>query len=140
MRKSRDLGHHINEVHRLLLERFGSSGNLSNKENPLDELFFILLSGQTNNYSFESAFESLKGRFPDRNQLLSARRSTVKTTIEIAGLANQKGAYILAIAKRLKKDFGEVSLIGLTKLTTAEAEQYLCSLPGVGIKKQLGVC
>ncbi|WP_294314032.1 hypothetical protein [uncultured Sphingomonas sp.] len=117
----------------LLKERYGSP-RLNNKDDPLDELFFILLSQMTTGPSYERVFDRLKSKVADWAELLTMDVSALSGLIADAGLANQKAPRMLAVAKRLQEDFGRVSLDPLRDLTDGEAEAFLTTLPGVGVK------
>lgn len=117
----------------LLKERYGSP-RLNNKDDPLDELFFILLSQMTTGPSYERVFSRLKAEVPVWQRLLSMElRELISLTAE-AGLSNQKAPRILAIANRLSEDFGAVTLEPLRLMDDEACERYLGSLPGVGVK------
>lgn len=105
-----------------------------NKDDPLDELVFIILSQMTTRWSFGRVYDRLKARFPSWEMLLALRPAAVRALIKDAGLSNQKGPRLLEIFRRLKADFGKVSLDALREMCDADAERYLTTLPGVGIK------
>lgn len=108
--------------------------NLGNKLNPLDELAYIILSGQTNSVLAQHAYANLKRDFPRWSDVVNAPLRSLTASIRIGGLSRQKARHIREIARRLKLDFGAVTLGPLRHMSTPEAEKYLCSLPGVGIK------
>ncbi len=58
----------------------------------------------------------------------------VAGSLLVGGLGRQKAFHLKRIMQRLRDDFGEVSLRRLAQYGVREAERYLCSLPGVGIK------
>lgn len=123
----------IDPIVERLHEAFGSP-NHNNKEDPVDELIFILLSVLTRHQAFNRAYDRLKERFPAWTQMLDAPVKEVTECIESAGLANQRGPLLMTVLQRLKDDFGETSLNSLHELNDEEAIAYLCSLPGVGEK------
>lgn len=84
--------------------------------------------------SYERVFDRLKGELGSWNRLSVLGLVRLKALIADAGLSNQKAPRLLEIASRLKKDFGTVSLDLLHEWDNAAAEQYLTSLPGVGLK------
>lgn len=116
------------------LRRLYGSPNHGNKADPLDELVFIILSLMTTGPSFNRAYERLREFSPDWETLLSVTDDALEATIRDAGLSNQKAPRLRAIVRRLQEDFGEVSLDALQTMSDAEAEGYLVSLPGVGVK------
>lgn len=117
----------------LLKARYGSP-RLNNKDDPLDELFFILLSQMTTGPSYERVYDRLKAAVPDWSQLLTIDLGTLTALIGDAGLANQKAPRMVAVADQLARDFGEVTLEPLRRMTDPEAEAFLTTLPGVGLK------
>jgi len=107
---------------------------LGNKSNPLDELVYVMLSGQTREDRYQNVFRDFKLRFPRWDMVAKAPRRSILKAIWHAGLADQKSRYIKAIVRRLTIDFGEVSLRALKNMGDADAERYLLTLPGVGVK------
>lgn len=118
---------------RLLKARYNSP-RLNNKDDPLDELFFILLSQMTTGPSYERVFDRLKAAMPDWIGLLTVDVRTLARLIEDAGLSNQKAPRMIAIADALARAFGEVTLEPLRAMTDEEAEAFLTTFPGVGVK------
>jgi endonuclease III len=117
-----------------LLERDYQPGRLGNKSNPLNELAYIILSSRTSEGKYQAVYRSFKRRFPRWEQVLQAAPQEIAASIAGGGLANQKAWHLIKIARRLQADFGRVSLRALQSMKTTPAEQYLCSLPGVGLK------
>lgn len=112
---------------------FGSP-TLGNYSDPLDELFFILLSLKTSHATYEETFVRFKEKFHPWNRLLESTAEEVEAYIRRGGLGSVKAKAFVDIAQRLQSDFGVVSLDRLRALDDEEAEEYLTSLPGVGIK------
>lgn len=123
-----------NIVHQLAepSEQYGLP--LGNKPDPLDELFFIILTTMTQ-YGPMEVFDNLKRAFPTWDGLLRrGAEANVREVIAICGLVNQKAPQIMAIARKLQDDFGRVTLEPLRDMSDEEAEAYLLSLPRVGKK------
>jgi len=114
-----------------ILARVYGSPNHNNKQDPLDELVFIILSQMTTSPSFERVYSRLRETAPGWEDVLKMPLNTLKAVIRDAGLSNQKAPRLKAIFKRLKKDFGAVTLEPLHGMKTLDAENYLISLPGV---------
>jgi len=117
----------------ILHDAYGSPHH-GNKEDPLDELVFILLSQMTTHHSFNRVFERVKAFATTWDEVLRMRARTFKALIKDAGLSGQKGPRIRAILSRLQADFGSVTLEPLKAMGDGAAEDYLLGLPGVGIK------
>lgn len=107
---------------------------LGNKPDPLDELVFIILTTMTQ-YGSMAVFDQLKRAFPTWEGLVRrGAEPRLREVIAVCGLVNQKAPQILAIAERLKADFGAVSLDPLHSMSDRDAEAYLLSLRRVGKK------
>ncbi len=118
---------------RRLRARYGQPRH-GNKSDPLNELFYILLSRQTTPTNLQNAYCALRRRFPRRAQLGRASLSSIQASINGAGLGPTRAREIRDIARRTRQDFGRTTLAPLRRMSTGEAEQYLLSLPGVGKK------
>jgi DNA (cytosine-5)-methyltransferase 1 len=108
--------------------------DLGNPTDPLDDLLYIILSGQTNERNYQATFLCLKAAFPKWKGLSNASVGRIANLIRGGGLAQQKARYIREVLKRIETDFGKPSLDALAAWTTEKAESYLSELPGVGIK------
>lgn len=107
---------------------------LGNRRDPLDELIFILLTTMTQ-YGAAEAFRRVKAEFtPWRRLLEPGAEERLKALIAPLGLSNQKAPRAVGVARRLEADLGRVSLAPLRQMSDEEAEAYLTSLPGVGVK------
>lgn len=84
--------------------------------------------------SYERVFDRLKAAVPYWDSLLLYTVDRIQELIADAGLSNQKAPRLLAIAKRLKTDFGSVTLAPVAGWSDTKIERYLASLPGVGTK------
>lgn len=107
---------------------------LDNKPDPLDELFYIILTTKTQ-HGAGDAFERMKCAFPTWDTLLNPDAGArLREAIAVLGLVNQKAPQILATAQQLNADFGSVTLAPLRGMSDVDAEAYLLSLPRVGKK------
>jgi endonuclease-3 len=117
----------------ILREHYGSPRH-DNKDDPLDEVVFIVLSQMTTHHSFGRVFKRLKEVAPSWDEVLRMPLEDLVAVIADAGLSNQKAPRIREILRRTLADFGSVTLEPLRAMSDQEAERYLCSLPGVGTK------
>jgi endonuclease III len=108
--------------------------DLGNQQDPLDELIFIIISTMTTGPSFRRTFAQLKRAFPSWDSALRAGVRGVEKVIRPAGLSRIKSRLIIRILQQLKRRLGRVNLSALAGLPTSEAEEFLISLPGVGLK------
>ena len=121
------------EVERILRARFGQPRH-GNKSNPLNELFYILLSLQTTEINCRRSYQALRKAFPRWSMLLRASASQIRGPINFAGLGRQRARKIADIARTLYRQRGRLSLSQVKRMSSEEAEVYLTSLPGVGKK------
>lgn len=118
-----------------LLKAAHHEPDLGNLENPLDELIYILLSGQTHQPNFARTWASLRQRFPTWGEALRAGPEAIEDTIRLGGLAKVKARQIWSILRlAAEQSGGEPTLDFLRRLPTTQAERWLVSLPGVGLK------
>lgn len=116
------------------LERRYASPRHGNKDDPVDELVYIILSQMTTHPSYDRVYQKLKEECPEWECVLEMQPSEFQALIKEAGLSRQKAPRIRAILSTLKQDFGSISLDHLEALDDRAAEEYLVSLPGVGEK------
>jgi endonuclease III len=116
------------------LARSYGSPRLGNPQNPLDDLFFILLSKKTPPERYCPVFEELRRRYRPWRKLLDAPLASLAALLAPLGLSNTRAKQFLGVARKLQEDFGRVSLAPLRHMTQQEAAKYLTSLPGVGEK------
>ncbi|THJ11835.1 MAG: endonuclease III [Nitrospira sp. CG24C] len=105
-----------------------------NKNNPLDELIFILLSVTTTEAVYSQTYRSFKNRFPCYADLLRASIQEIAKPIYIGGQFTQKATAIKSIIGILNDRFGRPSLSPLHKMSDVQCEEFLTSLPRVGKK------
>ncbi len=124
------------DIHKIsdLLERAYESPRHGNPRRPLDDLIYIILSTRTRDLNFRTTFRNLKKAFPVWDSVRSRKKSVLERILVPAGLGRLKAAQIIEIIARLRRRFGRATLAPLAKMTDAEAEDLLTSLPGVGPK------
>lgn len=118
----------------LAMERAYGSPRHGNPRNPLDDLIYIILSTRTRDASFAKTFRSLKRAFPSWNSVSPRHRPKIARILAPGGLGRLKASQIVSIMARLRSRFGRSTLAPLSKMSDAEAEGFLTSLPGVGPK------
>ena len=116
------------------LSREYGDPRLHNKSNPLDELIFIVLSAKTAESSYLRTYNALRRAFRPWSRILGATRADVTREIEIGGLARKKEAQIRSLLETIRLRTGKVSLSFLSRASDEQAEKFLTSLPGVGLK------
>lgn len=109
---------------------------------PIAELVLTVLSQSTNDRNRDVAFLALRERFPTWQAVRDAPVDELEEAIRPGGISRIKSARIKAILAAITDTAPQhgapaadpLSLDWLAKLTVAEAQRYLTSLPGVGRK------
>ena len=112
---------------------YGAS-DLGHFEDPVDKLFFILLSQRSAGSTYERVFSSFKEWAFDWDAIVHRNAADVVDAVARAGLGPRKSGYVLAIADLLHRKFGRVTLEPLKARPDAEVLDFLTALPGVGLK------
>ncbi len=113
--------------------RYGAP-RVPSKQDPLDELFSLLVSLKSTHKDAEVVYSEFHAAFHPWERLEHTDVEDVNAQLRSAGLGSIKARSFIDIAKRLKTDFGSVTLAPLQKMDSAQAESYLRSLPSVGQK------
>jgi len=103
----------------------------------LAELILTVLSQSTNDRNRDVAYFGLRERFPSWEEVRDAPVDLVEEAIRRGGISNVKSARIKAILEEVTITglvAGDLSLDWIAALSVPEAQEYLCSLPGVGRK------
>lgn len=120
-------------VAQLLREMYGYP-NWRQSLPAMDELIDCVLSQSTSDINRDRAFDALKARYPNWEEVMNAPTQEVIDTIKPAGLANQKGPRIQNILRRIYAERGELNIDFLNDLPIDEAKAWLTSFDGVGPK------
>jgi len=123
----------LRQVGTLLGAEYGSP-RLGNVKDATDELIYILLSNRTDPRRYPRVFREMRRRYRPWSRLLDVPLGELEFHLRPLGLEKTRAHRILAIAQRVYRDFGSVSLNRLRRWTAADAREYLLSLPGVGEK------
>lgn len=102
--------------------------------NPVEMLVETLLSHNVNDVNRDRAYQRLRGRFPDWDDVADAAPEEVAEAVRPAGFPAIKGARIQAALRTIRAQFGSISLDALLDWTDGQAKEYLRSFPGVGPK------
>ena len=106
---------------------------LGNKRDPVDELIYILLTVQTQ-FGVDDVWAALKKRFPTWGHVLRAREASLQRVIQPLGLSAQRARRIRIVLRAIEDEMGTLSLRKLRRMRASDAEAFLTSLPGVGLK------
>jgi endonuclease III len=123
----------VSEVERILVSRYGVYPDESSSP-VLDQLVWFALSTRTMVKNCEAAYSALRLRYPSWAEVAEAEPEYIGECIKPAGLHRGRTANLLAAFAAIEERFGELSLEGLRSWSTEDAEAFLLSLPGVGLK------
>jgi endonuclease-3 len=128
-----DLKAKVRKITLLLEKQYG----IPRREGPgesLDILIETILSQNTNDRNRDRAFQRLKMRFPQWEDVLRGQRKSIVSAIRPGGLAEQKARRIHDILRWIKKREGRLSLSFLKKIDSREIKKTIGSLKGIGPK------
>ena len=118
----------------LLLEKQYGIPRREGPGNPLDILIETILSQNTNDRNRDKAFQRLKTRFPQWENVLKAKTKKIASAIRSGGLAEQKAKRIREILHWIKKREGRLSLSFIKKMDSEEIKKTMGALKGIGPK------
>jgi endonuclease-3 len=99
-----------------------------------DQLVWFSLSTRTTVENCDAAYAALRARFRDWEEVADAPPETLAEPLRPAGLQRARAANLSASLAAVRRRFGSTSLEALRGLDYGEAESFLLSLPGVGLK------
>ncbi|ARU42947.1 hypothetical protein CCB81_01780 [Armatimonadetes bacterium Uphvl-Ar2] len=105
-----------------------------NRFDPVDELICCILSQHSADANSFPAFTLLRSTLPEWEDVVQAGPERVAEIVKGAGLANQKGKFIVGSLKALNEAFGDYTLDPLRVMPVPQAMVWLQTLPGVGPK------
>ena len=101
----------------------------------LAELILTVLSQSTNDRNRDVAYFGLRERFDSWEAVRDAPVDEIELAIRRGGISKVKSARIKAILEAVTASSGlALDLTWLADCTVPQAQEYLCSLPGVGRK------
>jgi endonuclease III len=109
---------------------------LGNYEDPVKEIFYIVLSAKTTDAQYRRTHAALTTRFPSLIDLSLASVEEIAGCIAGGGLANKKAAQIHRVAAKLL-ELGDDPASRLRSMSAASVYSFLTNLPGVGPKSAL---
>lgn len=118
---------------RLLLAHYGPYRTPA-RPHLLDELLYFMLSTRTTTPACEAAFRAFKKTFPRHEEIPEAATEALAVPLRGVGLAQRRASDIRKAWQLLRERFGRVTLAPLRRWPVAEAEDFLLTLPGIGVK------
>jgi len=123
----------VKKISHLLEKRYGIPRK-TKPADPLDTLIQTILSQNTNDQNRDQAYQRLKARFPQWEDVLKARAAAVIQAIRPGGLAEQRTKRIFDILRWIKEQEGKLSLLFLKEMHSEEIKKTLGGLKGIGPK------
>lgn len=123
---------------RVLEEAYGNPRH-GNPEEPMDCLFYLMLTRKTPIQTGQRVFADLKRLAPSWADLLLMPRETIMRALHGSGLEEIRAGHLRQVAQILFDRFGSVTLDPLRTFADEECVQFLTGLPGVGVKTALCV-
>jgi len=120
----------LREVARILAAVHGTP-RLGNRDDPVDELVYIIMSRKTPEKAYQTAFNALKSEFPVWDRLLNAPREKVEKLVYSGGLAGKKTDTLYAALGTLRERFGSCTLEPARDWSDGDLMRFLCSLPEI---------
>ena len=112
---------------------------LGNRDDPVEEIFYILLAAKTADRHYRRTHTALTARFPTLPDLAGAPLGRIYDCIRGGGFGNAKAGRLKSIAQILLQKFGGAPAAGLRAMSAGEVYSFLTGLPGVGAKSALCV-
>jgi endonuclease-3 len=97
-------------------------------------LIATMLSQNTTDKTSYIAFQNLKSRFKNWEDVMNSPINKIKNAIRVCGLANQKAVRIRNLLRQLKKKHGNMSLDFIKKMSDEEIFDELLQYNGIGVK------
>ena len=111
---------------------------LGDLADPVQEIFYILLSSKTSDGQYRRTYAALAARFPRLIDLAEASLRDIRACIHTGGLARAKANRLKRIARILVK-LGPDPSESLRSMSAPNVYSFLTALPGVGPKSALCV-
>lgn len=124
----------IINVNEILLDNFGIPPRNKKLPNPVEMLIATILSQNTNDRNSFQAYQNLKKKLSNWEEILKTPRSVIEKEIKVAGLGKQKSEAIKNFVTQLYTKEGKLSLKYLEKIKSEDAIKDLTSYKGVGVK------
>lgn len=123
----------ISKIISLLKLEYGAP-DFDRFDDPLDQLILTILSQNTTWQNCRRAFDNLKAKFRDWEEVMAADVNGIRGAIRPGGLANVKARRIKEVLREIHRANGLLDLRFLRKISDTEAMEFLTSFKGVGPK------
>jgi len=123
----------IYKIASLLRRKYRDYAHL-NRKNPLEELFFILLSIRSTEKVYLKIFRAFRKKYPRFSDIQKAPVSEIQKIIQPGGKQHNKSKAIKIIITKIINRFNKPTLAPLKYFSDKECENFLLSLPYLGKK------
>jgi len=124
----------IKKINALLIDRFGMPPRNKNLPDPVEMTIGTILSQNTNDNNSYKAFQNLKKKFKNWDDVAAASLQEIEKEIKVAGLGKQKAAAIKNFLSGLKTREKKISLNYIKRMDEFPAIEELTSFKGIGVK------
>lgn len=107
---------------------------LGNKDDPLDEAIYIILSFQTDLRRLKLTWAALRSAYPTWDALERATERQIAGIIRDGGLHRQKARTIKQLLEAVRRFAGKLCLDVLNGMSDTDSERALTQLPGLSWK------
>jgi endonuclease-3 len=124
----------ISLVNKLLVKKYGIPPRSEVPPNPVDMLIATILSQNTNDKNSYKAFQNLKEKYGNWDEVEQLSRHKIESLIKTAGLGKQKSLAIKEFLSSIKKEIGKISLDYLIDMNDSIIITELTKYNGIGVK------
>jgi len=133
LRTDSDIKRRIEQILDLLRGKHGVP-EWQPRYDPISVLVQTILSQNTSDVNSKDAFQSLLASFHKWEDVIDCNVDTIALHIRRSGLGRIKAQRITQALIEIEQRQGRLELDFLKQLTLTDAEDWLCKLPGVGLK------
>jgi endonuclease-3 len=121
-------------INNLLKIRFGIPPRNKKVPDPVNLLIATILSQNTNDRNSFKAYNNLKEKYSDWEDVAKLKPAQIEKLIKVAGLGKQKSKAIKNLLTSLLKERGSVSINHLKNMNNDEVLSELTDYTGIGVK------
>jgi endonuclease III len=107
--------------------------DLGNKQNPVDELVYIILSRRTRESAYQQAYEAITSRWQSWDDVADASLPDIAATVRASGLGARKARSIKGALTEVRQQFGSYAM-PVGDWRDGRVYEFLVGLPEVGPK------
>ena len=121
-------------INNLLKIKFGIPARSKKVPDPVNLLIATILSQNTNDRNSFKAYNNLKEKYSDWEDVAKLKPAQIEKLIKVAGLGKQKSKAIKNLLTSLLKERGRVSINHLKNMNDEEVLSELTDYTGIGVK------